>query len=162
MKILYVGGQKSGKSRLAEQKILEIATQKPYYIATYDDSYADVEMQQRLAQHRKQRADRFVTLEEPLFLNRVIEDGQSYLVDCLSMWILNLLEADIAHEPILDAVLGKEADVVFVLNSVGSGIISDNALSRRYIDLSGVIGQQVAAACDEVYEVVVGLPKRLK
>ncbi|RUM64624.1 MAG: cobinamide phosphate guanylyltransferase, partial [Sulfurospirillum sp.] len=145
-----------------EQKILEIATQKPYYIATYDDSYADVEMQQRLAQHRKQRADRFVTLEEPLFLNRVIEDGQSYLVDCLSMWILNLLEADIAHEPILDAVLGKEADVVFVLNSVGSGIISDNALSRRYIDLSGVIGQQVAAACDEVYEVVVGLPKRLK
>jgi len=162
MKILYVGGQKSGKSRLAEQKILEIATQKPYYIATYDDSYADVEMQQRLAQHRKQRAERFVTLEEPLFLDRVIEDGRSYLVDCLSMWILNLLEADIAHEPILDAVFGKEADMVFVLNSVGSGIIPDNALSRRYIDLSGVIGQQVAAACDEVYEVVVGLPKRLK
>jgi len=162
MKILYVGGQKSGKSRLAEQKILEIAPKKPYYLATYDNRYADKEMQQRLQKHRQQRKERFVTVEEPLFLDRVVQSGESYLIDCLSMWILNLLEANMPYEKILESVLQTDANIVFVLNSVGSGIIPDNALSRKYIDLSGIIGQQVAQSCDEVYEAVVGLPKRLK
>jgi len=162
MKILYVGGQKSGKSKLAEAKALEIATKKPYYVATYDDRYADAEMQARLEKHKAQRKTRFVTIEEPLYLDRVVESGGVYLVDCLSMWILNLLEAGVSHEAILQRLLAKDADMVFVLNSVGSGIIPDNALTRKYIDLSGIVGQKVAAQCDEVYEAVVGLPKRLK
>ena len=162
MKILYVGGQKSGKSRLAEAKALELAKEKPYYVATYDNRYADAEMQQRLEKHKAQRRARFVTIEEPLYLDRVIETGGVYLVDCLSMWMLNLLEADISHEAILKRLLAKDADMVFVLNNVGSGIIPNNTLARKYIDLSGTVGQIVAAQCDEVYEAVVGLPKRLK
>ncbi len=162
MKVLYIGGQKSGKSRLAEQKILEIATGKPTYIATYDNSYADTEMQERIKRHQRRRGMLFETVEERLYLDRVIEEGGSYLIDCLSMWILNLLEAGIDHEAILERVLQKEAKMVFVLNSVGSGIVPPNPLSRAYVDLSGMVGQQVAAACDEVYETVVGLERRLK
>ena len=162
MKILYVGGQKSGKSKLAEEKAVELAREKPYYIATYDNSYADAEMQERLEKHKAQRKKRFVTIEEPLYLDRVIKTGEVYLVDCLSMWLLNLLEADISYEAILERLLAKDADMVFVLNSVGSGIVPDNVLARKYIDLSGIVGQIVAAQCDEVYEAVVGLQKRLK
>ena len=162
MKILYVGGQKSGKSKLAEAKAVELARKKPYYIATYDNSYADAEMQQRLEKHKAQRKARFITIEEPLYLDRVIKTGEVYLVDCLSMWLLNLLEADVSYEAILERLLAKDADIVFVLNTVGSGIIPDNALARKYIDLSGTVGQIVAARCDEVYEAVVGLPKQLK
>jgi adenosylcobinamide kinase/adenosylcobinamide-phosphate guanylyltransferase len=162
MKVLYVGGQKSGKSVLAEKKILEIAKEKPFYIATYDNRYGDDEMYQRLRKHQQRRHDRFITIEESLRLDLVIEDGKSYLVDCLSMWIMNILEAGIDYVSILETVLQKKADIVFVLNSVGEGIIPDNALARKYVDFSGVIGQITAASCDEVYEVVVGLEKRLK
>ncbi|MCH9814541.1 MAG: bifunctional adenosylcobinamide kinase/adenosylcobinamide-phosphate guanylyltransferase [Epsilonproteobacteria bacterium] len=162
MKVLYVGGQKSGKSYLAEQKILAISQKKPYYIATYDNSYGDVEMADRVNTHQQRRQAQFITIEEPLFLNKVIKEGESYLVDCLSMWIMNLLASDEDFEQILQAVLAIDADIVFVLNDVTSGIIPENVLSREYIDMSGVIGQMVARGCDEVYQVIVGLEKRLK
>jgi adenosylcobinamide kinase/adenosylcobinamide-phosphate guanylyltransferase len=163
MKVLYVGGQKSGKSVLAEQKILEIAEKKPFYIATYDNrTYVDAEMQMRIQKHLQRRKEDFITIEEPLYLDHVIKSGESYLVDCLSMWIMNLLESGEQYETILSKVLETDANMVFVLNDVTKGIIPPNMLSRKYIDLSGVIGQIVAAACDEVYEVVVGLPRRLK
>jgi len=162
MKVLYVGGQKSGKSSLAEKKALELALKKPYYVATYDKSYSDIEMQRRIQKHLDRRKEQFITVEESLELDRVIEAGESYLVDCLSMWIMNLLEAGKDYETILENILQTDANIVFVLNDVSKGIIPENQLSRRYIDHTGVIGQIVAAACDEVYEVVVGLPKKLK
>ncbi len=163
MKILYIGAQKSGKSRLAELKTLELAAGRlPVYLATYDNSYADTEMARRLEAHRKRRKGRFETVEEPLFIDRVVQKEGIYLIDCLSMWILNLLEAKIDHEAVLERLLQKEADMVFVLNSVGSGIVPPDPLSRNYVDLSGAVGQQVAAACDVVYEVTVGLERRLK
>ncbi len=162
MKILYYGGQKSGKSHLAEEKILSLSLQKPVYIATYDDSYNDYEMHKKIALHQKRRGDSFITVQEPLMLHEVVKDGGFYLIDCLSMWILNLLEKQIDYQPILEKLLSTDATIVFVLNDVNRGIIPDGALSRRYVDLSGVIGQSVAFVCDEVYEVVLGLPKRIK
>ena len=162
MKVLFYGGQKSGKSHLAEEKILQMATTKPFYVATYDNSFNDCEMQEKIDLHRQRRLHDFITLEEPCFLDRVIEDDGFYLIDCLSMWILNILEKEIDHEKILQTLLHSDAHIVFVLNDVNRGIIPDNPLSRRYVDLTGIIGQEVAACCDEVYEVVLGLPKRLK
>jgi len=162
LKILYIGGQKSGKSSLAEKKILEISPQKPIYLATYNNSYHDNQMQARIDTHIKRRKADFHTIEEPLYLDEVIQEGAFYLVDCLSMWILNLLEADLDYKEILARILKIDATIVFVLNDVTSGIIPDNALSRTYIDMSGIIGQIVAASCDEVYQVVVGLENRLK
>jgi len=162
LKVLYIGGQKSGKSSLAEKKILGICEKKPYYIATYDDSFGDIEMQERLKQHKIRRAENFITIQEPLQLESVIKSGESYIVDCLSMWIMNLLESNKDYKQILKKVLTIDANIVFVLNDVNSGIIPENSLSRKYIDITGIVGQMVAQSCDEVYQVIVGLENRIK
>jgi len=162
LKILYIGGQKSGKSSLAEKKILEICEKKPYYIATYDDGFGDIEMKERLKRHKMRREKSFITIEEPLNLDKIIKNKESYLVDCLSMWIMNLLESSEDYEQILEKVLATDANIVFVLNDVNSGIIPENSLSRKYIDTSGIVGQKVAKNCDEVYQIIVGLENRIK
>ena len=162
MKVLYIGGQKSGKSSLAEKKILEISTKKPYYIATYDNSFGDKEMNQRVDIHQKRREKKFITIEESIKLNNVIKKGESYIVDCLSMWILNILNSDQDYQKVLAAILDIDADIVFVLNDVNSGVIPIDSYSRKYIDTSGIVGQIVASKCDEVYQVVVGIENRIK
>jgi adenosylcobinamide kinase/adenosylcobinamide-phosphate guanylyltransferase len=164
MFILYFGGQKSGKSKLAEQKAIELSSSnKPYYIATYDNSFGDNEMDQRLEKHQNQRADKFNTIEETKDLNKVIQSNQTYLVDCMSMWILNNIEEDENKLLIqLDELLKLKANIVFVLNDVSSGIIPFDKESRAFVDLTGIIGQKLTSICDEVYEVKFGLEKRLK
>ena len=162
-KILYFGGQKSGKSKLAEQKILELSNSKPYYIATYDNSYNDSEMQTRINRHRQQREDRFYTIEERYELTKVIKKSNSYLVDCISMWILNNI--DKKEETLLtqlEELSNIQANIVFVLNDVNSGVIPLDKESRRFVDLTGVIGQKLASLCDEVYEVKLGIGVQLK
>ena len=164
MKTLYYGGQKSGKSLLAEQKALVLSVgKKPYYVATYDNSYNDSEMQERIERHLSQRKSCFITIEETRALNEVLKCGETYLVDCISMWLLNTID-----EP-LDTVLSQveawskiDANIVFVLNDVSSGVIPLEKLSRQYVDRSGVVGQKLAALCDEVYEVKLGLEIKLK
>ncbi|WP_375723888.1 bifunctional adenosylcobinamide kinase/adenosylcobinamide-phosphate guanylyltransferase [Arcobacter sp. KX21116] len=164
MKILYYGGQKSGKSKLAEVKAIELSkNKKPYYIATYDNSYGDEEMQKRVLKHQNQRADKFETIEEKFELSKVIKDGNTYLIDCISMWLLNGLEKK--EEKLLEEIEKlslKAANIVFVLNDVSSGIIPFEKVSRKYVDMSGIIGQKLASICDEVYEVKLGLAQRLK
>lgn len=163
MKILYFGGQKSGKSSLAEAKTLAIATDKPYYLATYDHTFGDSEMGERIGKHRLTRGENFITLEETRHLSGVIEPHQTYLIDCISMWILNRLdESEEALTEEIEALGTIDANIVFVLNDVGSGVIPNDPISRRYVDLSGIIGQTLARICEEVYEVKLGLEKRLK
>jgi adenosylcobinamide kinase/adenosylcobinamide-phosphate guanylyltransferase len=164
MKILYYGGQKSGKSRLAETKTIELSNnKKPYYIATYDNSYGDKEMQNRVLKHQNQRANKFETIEEKFDLSKVIKDDNTYLVDCISMWLLNALEK--SEDELLceiEKLSATNANIVFVLNDVSSGVIPFEKVSRKYVDLSGIIGQKLASICDEVYEVKLGLAQRLK
>jgi adenosylcobinamide kinase/adenosylcobinamide-phosphate guanylyltransferase len=164
MKTLYYGGQKSGKSLLAEQKALSLTgDKKPYYIATYDNSYGDSEMHQRIETHKSQRKEAFITIEETEDLNAVIEDGQTYLIDCMSMWLLNTIEEnmfDIMEE--LSRLEHSKANIIFVLNDVSSGIIPLESMSRKYVDRSGVVGQKLAQICNEVYEVKLGLVSKLK
>jgi adenosylcobinamide kinase / adenosylcobinamide-phosphate guanylyltransferase len=163
MKILYFGGQKSGKSRLAEAKTLSIATHKPYYLATYDTSFGDDEMSVRIDKHRFSRGEDFITLEESRHLADAIEPYHTYLIDCVSMWILNRMdESEETLTSEIEALGRVDANIVFVLNDVGSGIIPNDPISRRYVDLSGIIGQTLARLCDEVYEVKLGLERRLK
>ena len=164
MKILYFGGQKSGKSKLAESKTLELCyDKKPYYIATYDNTYADLEMQERLWQHLWQREDKFETIEEPFDLPLVIEQRGTYLVECISMWILNTLDMPLKELfSQLSVLEKKDANIVFVLNDVNSGVIPIEKESRTFVDRTGVIGQKLASFCDEVYEVKLGLPIQLK
>ncbi len=164
MKILYYGGQKSGKSREAERKALELTyDKKPYYIATYNDTYADEEMQERLWMHLWQREDRFETIEEPYDLPMVIEHRGTYLVECISMWILNTLDMPLKELLTqLEMLSKKEANIIFVLNNVNEGIIPLDPESRSFVDRTGVIGQKLAALCDEVYEIKLGIAQRIK
>jgi len=160
MKVLYFGGQKSGKSSLAEEKALSLSQGKPTYIATYHDSYKDSEMKERIAKHQAQRAEKFITIEEPKELAKVIKEG-TYLVDCVSMWILNNPdEEELIRQ--LETLSHSSANIVFVLNEVTSGVIPMDKESRKFVDLTGIIGQKLATMCDEVYEVKFGLEVRLK
>jgi adenosylcobinamide kinase/adenosylcobinamide-phosphate guanylyltransferase len=164
MKILYFGGQKSGKSKVAEKKILTLSRdKKPYYIATYNNNYKDKEMQERINRHKLQRKNSFITIEESFNLSRVIQNNNSYLVDCISMWIFNMLEQKIDKLITEIELLSKiDANIVFVLNDVNSGIIPIDRDSRRFIDYTGIIGQKIVSICNEVYEVKFGIPTRLK
>ena len=164
MKILYYGGQKSGKSKLAELKAMELTyDKKPYYIATYDNSYNDSEMQERLYTHQWQREDKFITIEEPYELSLVINNRGTYLIDCISMWILNTLyiEIDDLFKQI-EELSQKDANIIFVLNDVSSGIIPIDGQSRLFVDRTGIIAQRLTSFCDEVYEVKIGLTRQLK
>jgi len=164
MKVLYFGGQKSGKSKLAEIKALELSyDEKPTYIATYDNSYEDPEMQERIDQHHKQRQEDFNTIEESFHLAKVIDNKGTYLIDCISMWLLNTLSHPIERLfKELERLETKEANIVFVLNDVNSGIIPLDKESRTFVDRSGIIGQKLASFCDEVYEAKLGLPLKVK
>jgi len=163
MKVLYFGGQKSGKSNLAELKALSLALNKPFYIATYDNSYDDKEMHKRVDKHKKSREDNFTTLEESKDLTKVIKENETYLIDCISMWIFNNIEKEeeelLKQLELLDQL---DCNIVFVLNEVTSGVIPFDKDSRRFVDLTGIIGQKLAKICDEVYEVKFGLESRLK
>ena len=164
MKILYYGGQKSGKSRVAEAKALELTyDKKPYYIATYNSSYSDKEMQERLFNHQWQREDKFITIEEPYDLPLVIKNRGTYLIDCISMWILNTLDIEIEELfQQLEILKQKSANIIFVLNDVNSGVIPIDSQSRLFVDRTGIIAQKLTSFCDEVYEVKIGIAKRLK
>lgn len=166
MIILYYGGQKSGKSKLAEKKARKIAkknNQKPYYIATYDDSYFDDEMKERVDTHKKQRKDYFHTIEETHDLLKVIKKGETYLVDCLSMWILNHIDTKPKKlYKQLKQLKKSKANIIFVLNNVNNGVIPYEKQSRKFVDLTGIIGQKVAKISDEVYEVTLGVARKIK
>jgi len=163
VKVLYYGGQKSGKSHLAEQRALNLARdKKPYYIATYNSSYSDSEMERRILRHKKERADRFITIEESFDFIKYIKKNKTYLIDCISMWILNSLTK--SEEELISYIdrLDIDANIIFVLNSVGEGIVPLSKESRKFVDLTGLIGQKLASISDEVYDVKLGIAQRLK
>ena len=161
-KILFFGGQNSGKSELAERKTLELSTNKPYYIATYLDEFDDEEMKKKIKKHQKSREENFINIEEPYNLNEVINEGNTYIIDCLSMLIFNNIEDETGLFSQLDSISTCKANIVFVLNDVSGGIIAPDKQSRKFVELSGRVGQKVASFCDEVYEVKFGLEKRWK
>lgn len=120
-------------------------------------------MQRRILKHKLQREEKFSSIEEPHDLLGVIKEHETYLIDCISMWILNNIEQ--TEQKILEtlkSVLRIESNLIFVLNDVNSGVIPFEKESRKFVDLTGIIGQKLASLCDEVYEVKLGLPIRLK
>ena len=164
MRALFIGGIKSGKSFLAERYTLEHTLKKPIYLATTE--FIDKEMSLRIAQHKRQRAQNFITLEEPLNLaNTITECEDIVLLECVSMWINNMLYHEKEFEDIkqeIEAVMQLEKNIVFVLNDVGSGIIPENKLARKFIDISGKISQLIAKDCDEVFHVIAGIGTKIK
>ena len=163
-KILYFGGQKSGKSALAEAKAIELSkNSKPYYIATYDNSYNDTAMQEKINTHILQRKDNFISIEQTHNLLEVIKENETYLIDCMSMWILNNIDKNNEYFITqINAISKINVNIVFVLNDVNSGIIPLDKQSRRFVDITGIVGANLVNICNEVYEVKFTLGNRLK
>jgi adenosylcobinamide kinase/adenosylcobinamide-phosphate guanylyltransferase len=164
---LILGGARSGKSRFAEDIVARTGLPATY-LATAE--IRDAEMQARISAHRDRRGVDWATVEEPLDLTGrlalLADPGRVILLDCLTLWLSNLMEAerDVAFEfAQLAAVLAEaRGPVVLVSNEVGSGIVPMNALARRFADEQGRLNQAVAAAVTTVFLVAAGLPLRLK
>ncbi|MFZ2726324.1 MAG: bifunctional adenosylcobinamide kinase/adenosylcobinamide-phosphate guanylyltransferase [Methylococcaceae bacterium] len=165
MKTLFIGGVKSGKSKLAEAYLLQQAlTIKPYYLAT--NEVFDTEMRERIIIHQQRRQDYFETIEEPRYLLKTLQQYQKpVLVECVTLWLNNMLYYQIAPELILDElkqVLSLDIDLVLVHNEVGFGIIPDNPLARQFVDLSGKAAQLMGHYCDKVFFCSAGLKIAMK
>ena len=163
-KIFYFGGQKSGKTKAGSKKALDLAqNSKPYYVATYDNSYGDVSMNERINRHISERKDDFICIEEAKDLTKVVESNNTYLIDCVSMWLLNnLLKSEDELKQQLRTICKIDANIIFILNDVSCGVIPLDSESRKFVDFSGLLGQELSSLCDEVYEVKYGIERRLK
>lgn len=161
---LILGGARSGKSRLAES----LSRGERHYVATaqaFDD-----EMRDRINLHKAQRGEGWITHEEQLALPQLLKSldapGRFILVDCLTLWLSNLILAERDwREPASDlcAMLATaRADIVLVSNEVGLSIVPDTALGRRFRDAQGILNQRVAAVATNVIFVVAGLPLVVK
>ncbi len=166
MKILVTGGARSGKSRFAQARAEGLHPRR-FYLATAQA--LDAEMADRIARHRADRDASWRTLEEPLDPGPLLSQDGVVLLDCLTLWLSNLLLADrddAAIEAAIDALAAAVAradnPVVLVTNEVGLGIVPDNALARAFRDHSGRLSQRLAAVCDEVVLCVAGLPLKIK
>ena len=171
--MLIIGGARSGKSRFA----LDICSQSRncrnrIFMATA--RCQDIEMEDRILRHQKERGREWTTVEEPLSVAEKIREidrpDTIILVDCLTLWLSNLfMEYGENQDMIEKEITGLEKElahvngnVVLVTNEVGSGIVPQNSLARRYRDISGFANQRIAAVSNKVVQVVAGLPILLK
>lgn len=177
---LILGGARSGKSAYAE-RLAAASAKQVVYIATAHAG--DEEMQARIALHRAQRNAEWITAEQTLALGQAIAEWSAperlVLVDCLTVWLSNLLFCEDKSYPEVGCIVAPEAfdterarflaaleyaagDVVLVSNEVGMGIVPQGAVSRWFVDEAGRLNQAVAARCERVVWVAAGLPLALK
>lgn len=166
---LITGGQRSGKSRYAEELALR-STPAPLYVATARVG-DDAELRRRVALHQARRGPEWGLAEEPEALSRVcVEPGRTVLVDSVTMWCTNLLfaageDADAAFDRFMrefDRFTAPDAVYIFVTDEIGLGGIAANSLQRRFTDLLGLVNQYIAARADAVTLLVSGLPLQVK
>ncbi|TRO25079.1 bifunctional adenosylcobinamide kinase/adenosylcobinamide-phosphate guanylyltransferase [Ectopseudomonas mendocina] len=166
---LILGGARSGKSRLAE-KLADESGLEVVYIAT--SQLLDGEMNARVAQHRARRPEHWALVEEPLELARVLREqaapGRCLLVDCLTLWLTNLLmledsaRLEAERELLLGCVDTLPGRILLVSNETGLGVVPLGELTRRYVDEAGWLHQALAERSQRVLFTVAGLPMVLK
>ncbi len=159
---LVLGGARSGKTAYA----LTLAGVPRTYVATATAD--DEEMQARIAAHQSERGEDWRLIEAPTDLIGAIasvNDG-GVVVDCLTLWLSNLMagsfDVDAETSALIDAFTACPADIVFVSNEIGMGLVPMDPLSRQFRDAQGRLNQRIAAASDSVEFVAAGLPMRLK
>jgi adenosylcobinamide kinase / adenosylcobinamide-phosphate guanylyltransferase len=165
--VLILGGARSGKSRHAERLVLKSGLM-PVYVATAEA--LDDEMAARIAEHRARRGDHWRTVEEALdlvgALARECAPGRAVLVDCLTLWLTNLMVrerlVEIENERLIAALPGLPGPLVLVSNEVGQGIVPADPMARAFIDHAGRLHQRIAEVADAVVLMTAGLPQRLK
>ncbi|MEW5009246.1 MAG: bifunctional adenosylcobinamide kinase/adenosylcobinamide-phosphate guanylyltransferase [Cycloclasticus sp.] len=170
---LILGGARSGKSRYAERQAAA-SNKDVYYIATA--SAGDGEMSQRIKQHVQQRPAHWQTIEEPVQLASVLQQhdqaNRLFLVDCLTLWLSNILFSDSEQaneqrfedekKQLLELLPQLNADIILVSNEVGQGITPINAMARRFVDEAGRLHQDISPLSHKVSFVTAGLVQQLK
>lgn len=171
--ILVTGGQRSGKSRHAEELALKLSP-TPVYLATahiWDD-----EFRERVAKHQERRGSNWTNVEEEKFLSKHNVEGRVVVIDCITLWATNFFfdsnrkedeqpsveEALKDLEQEFDRFTQQEATFIFVTNEIGSGGVSESKVQRRFTDLQGWFNQYVASKADEVILMVSGIPVPIK
>jgi len=169
MLAFVIGGIKSGKTKFALKKAEELNIGKLYYIATA--RAIDEEMKERIERHKRERGEKWITIEEPIEVDGVLKKipkGSIIIIDCLTTWLTNLLIENYDVEEKTNKLLNillkikTDFDLFLISNEVGLGIIPDNPLSRKFIDLSGNFHQKVAQIADEVYFIICGCAIKVK
>jgi adenosylcobinamide kinase/adenosylcobinamide-phosphate guanylyltransferase len=162
---LVLGGARSGKSAYAES-LIQSAPPPWWYLATAEAH--DDEMRARITSHQARRPPGWITHEFPIDLPTALggADAAPVMVDCLTLWLANLLlgghDIDAATGALITELEGRTAPTVLVANEVGLGIVPDNALARRFRDAAGRLNQQVAEVAERVVFMVAGLPMIVK
>ncbi len=167
MKALILGGARSGKTTYA-LTTAEALNLECLYVATATPD--DAEMVERIAHHQAERGARWHLIEEPVALPRLLmkesREQRVILVDCLTLWLSNLICSGRDYSAMSEALIqsAKQAvgPVIFVSNEVGLGIVPDNALAREFRDVQGRLNQKIAAICDSAVFMAAGLPIQLK
>lgn len=167
--VLVGGGVRSGKSRFAVARALELGERR-VFVATAQAG--DAEMRDRIARHRKERGSTFRTVEEAFEVPELlmqVDDADVVLVDCITLWLSNLLvdgrsEASIERSvgELVDALGHCSAHVVLVTNEVGMGIVPESSMGRAFRDIAGLAHQRLAAASSEIYLAALGTVLRLR
>jgi len=169
MLVFVIGGIKSGKTKFALKKAEKLNNAKLYYIATA--RAIDEEMKERIERHKIERGEKWITIEEPIEVDRVLKTipkGSVIIIDCLTTWLTNLLIENYDVEEKTNKLLGillkkkTDLDLFLISNEVGLSIIPDNPLSRKFLDLSGSLHQKVAQIADEVYFILCGCEIKVK
>ena len=164
--ILITGGQRSGKSRQAEELALSLS-EHPVYVATahvWDDEFLE-----RVRKHQERRGPQWTNIEEEKYLSRHDLTGRVAVIDCVTLWLTNFFfeNSDVDQTPEtvkqeFDRFTAHDATYIFVTNEIGSGGVSDNAVQRKFTDLEGWMNQYIASKADEVILMVSGIAVKIK
>jgi adenosylcobinamide kinase/adenosylcobinamide-phosphate guanylyltransferase len=165
--ILVTGGQRSGKSCFAQRTAL-VMSPNPVYVATakvWDD-----EFRERVKRHQAERGSEWTNIEEEMYISRHDYTGRTVVVDCVTLWATNFffnLNSD-THKALdaakaeFDKLAQQDATFIIVTNEIGLGGVSADKIQRKFTDLQGWLNQYIAAAADEVYLMVSGIPLKVK
>lgn len=164
---LITGGQRSGKSRFAQEMALSLSP-NPVYLAT--SRIWDVEHRKRIERHRAERGPEWINIEEEKELSKHNLSGKVVLIDCVTLWATNYffdLQSDTekALEELkseFDRFTQQDAHFIFVSNEIGMGEMPQNEIQRKFADLQGWLNQYIAAKADEVYLMVSGIAVKIK
>ena len=164
--ILITGGQRSGKSRYAEELALNLAD-SPVYVATAH--VWDEEFRERVRRHQERRGPQWTNIEEEKYLSRHDLTGRVAVIDCVTLWLTNFFFENQDVDNTLEAVkrefdqfTAHDGTYIFVTNEIGSGGVSVDAVQRRFTDLQGWMNQYIASHADEVILMVSGIPVTVK
>lgn len=164
--ILITGGQRSGKSKKAEEIAMSLSD-NPVYVATAH--IWDEEFRERVKRHQERRGPQWTNIEEEKLLSRHDLTGRVAVIDCVTLWLTNFFLENNNVDETLTAVKEEferftknDATYIFVTNEIGSGGVSDNAVQRQFTDLEGWMNQYIASRADEVILMVSGIAVKIK